>query len=160
MERHRRAASVKIRSVPASGTPPHFALPESFRGAQMLELKRISWMRRLLRLAMAALAVWIFAAAILSLVARSGNAPVGGRPNRSGCWTASRTPPSVGTSWASRCSSRRRTGTRRRRSTTSPWTGGTAAPPHHPGLGGRERAERVRPSARRPPSPSRMACRG
>ncbi|WP_459384113.1 HNH endonuclease [Arthrobacter humicola] len=40
----------------------------------MLELKRIYWTRQLLRLGMAALTVWIFAAAILSLVARSGNA--------------------------------------------------------------------------------------
>ncbi|WP_229992861.1 hypothetical protein [Arthrobacter sp. Bi26] len=40
----------------------------------MLELKRIYWTRQLLRLAMAALTVWIFAAAILSLVARSGKA--------------------------------------------------------------------------------------
>ena len=40
----------------------------------MLELKRIYWTRQLLRLAMAALTVWIFAGAILSLVARSGNA--------------------------------------------------------------------------------------
>ena len=39
----------------------------------MLELKRIYWTRQLLRLAMAALTVWIFAAAILSLVARSRN---------------------------------------------------------------------------------------
>jgi hypothetical protein len=31
----------------------------------MLELKRIYWTRQLLRLAMAALTVWIFAAAIL-----------------------------------------------------------------------------------------------
>ena len=40
----------------------------------MLELKRIYWTRQLLRLAMAALTVWIFAGAILSLVTRSGNA--------------------------------------------------------------------------------------
>ncbi|BCW70008.1 HNH endonuclease signature motif containing protein [Arthrobacter sp. NicSoilB8] len=40
----------------------------------MLELKRIYWTRQLLRLAMAALTVWILAAAILSLVARSGYA--------------------------------------------------------------------------------------
>lgn len=46
----------------------------------MLELKRIYWTRQLLRLAMAALTVWIFAAAILSLVARSGNAAVEQRP--------------------------------------------------------------------------------
>ncbi|MDQ5861256.1 MAG: HNH endonuclease [Actinomycetota bacterium] len=47
----------------------------------MLGLKRIYWTRQLLRLAMAALTVWIFAAAILSLVARSGNVAVGGPPN-------------------------------------------------------------------------------
>lgn len=47
----------------------------------MLELKRIYWAHQLLRLAMAALTVWIFAAAILSLVARSGNVAVGGPPN-------------------------------------------------------------------------------
>jgi hypothetical protein len=40
----------------------------------MIELKRIYWTRQLLRFAMAALTVWIFAGAILSLVARSGNA--------------------------------------------------------------------------------------
>ncbi|KRE57751.1 HNH endonuclease [Arthrobacter sp. Soil736] len=47
----------------------------------MLELKRIYWTRQLLRLAMAALTVWIFAAAILSFVARSGNVAAGRRPN-------------------------------------------------------------------------------
>ena len=46
----------------------------------MLELKRIYWTRQLLRLAMAALTVWIFAAAILSLVARSGNVAADRRP--------------------------------------------------------------------------------
>ena len=46
----------------------------------MLELKRIYWTRQLLRLAMAALTVWMFAAAILSLVARSGNVAADRRP--------------------------------------------------------------------------------
>jgi hypothetical protein len=46
----------------------------------MLELKRIYWTRLLLRLALAALTVWIFAAAILSLVTRSGNVALGQRP--------------------------------------------------------------------------------
>jgi hypothetical protein len=46
----------------------------------MLELKRIYWTRQLLRLAMAALTVWIFAAAILSLVARSGHVAADRRP--------------------------------------------------------------------------------
>ncbi|MEV5053710.1 HNH endonuclease [Arthrobacter sp. LAR12-1-1.1] len=47
----------------------------------MLELKRIYWTRQLLRLAMAALTVWIFAGAILSLVARSGHVAADRRPN-------------------------------------------------------------------------------
>ena len=46
----------------------------------MPELKRIYWTRHLLRLAMAALVVWLFAAAILSLVERFGNGSASPRP--------------------------------------------------------------------------------
>ena len=60
----------------------------------------------------------------------------------------------TGPPWATRYSSPSGTGTSRPGSTTSPWTGGRIrrlAPPHHTGLGGRQRAPCRGPRRRRAP---------